>query len=100
MTLEAQLFEPEADRCFAEAARLDPDDPRWPYFRGLYALKYDPDHAVPFLRRADQAARSKPGYAAPVRLRLAEALLERGERDEAERLVDDVHRREPGNARP
>jgi Flp pilus assembly protein TadD len=99
MLLEAHLYEADADRCFTEAARLDPADPRWPYFRGLYALKYDPDHALPFLRQADEAARSKPEYASPVRLRLAEALLERGERDEAGRLFDEVYRREPGNPR-
>ena len=99
MTLEAQLFEPEADRCFAEAARLDPTDPRWPYFRGLYALKYDPDHAVPLLRQALAAGRASPEDESALRLRLAEALLERRELDEAERLFREELRRRPDDPR-
>ena len=35
MTLLTNLFTDDADRCFVEAARLDPRDPRWPYARGL-----------------------------------------------------------------
>jgi tetratricopeptide (TPR) repeat protein len=98
MTLEAHHYEPEADRCFAEADRLDPADVRWPYFRGLYALKYDPDSAPAFLRRA-AALRSSPGYRTAVRLRLAEALLERGDLDEAEALFREEWLPEEGNPR-
>src|SRR5579862_4541136 len=43
MTLEAHLYEADAARCFAEAARLDPTDAQWPYLCGMYALKADPD---------------------------------------------------------
>ena len=98
MTLEAHLYEAEADRCFAQAARLDPADGRWPYFRGLYALKYDPDNALPFLRQA-AACRSLPENQSAMRLRLAEALLERRELDEAEELFRQEERRAPANPR-
>jgi tetratricopeptide (TPR) repeat protein len=97
MTLEAHLYEPEADRCFAEAARLNPNDPRWPYFRGLHALKYDPDNAVAFLRQA--ADHALPGSASALRLRLAEALLERQQLDEAEKLFREEWQRESGQPR-
>ena len=99
MTLEAQLYEPEADRCFAEAARLDPSDPRWPYFRGLYAQKYDPAHAVPFFREALAAAGSSPEEKSAVRLRLAETLLEERKLDEAEPLFQEELRLRPSEAR-
>src|SRR5262245_44399072 len=33
----AHGYEPEADDCFREAERLDPADPRWPYYRALFA---------------------------------------------------------------
>ena len=52
MTLLTNLFTDDADFCFAEAARLDPRDARWPYARGLIALKRDPDHALDYLRLA------------------------------------------------
>jgi tetratricopeptide (TPR) repeat protein len=99
MTLEAHLYEGEADRCFAQAARLDPADPRWPYFRGLYALKDDPDNALPFLRQAAETAGADSPYREHLRLRLAEALLERQETDEAEGLFRGEWQRAPGNPR-
>jgi tetratricopeptide (TPR) repeat protein len=98
MTLEAHLYEAEADQCFAEAARLDPADAEWPYFRGLYALKYDPDNALAYFRQA-AARRSLPEDEPAIRLRLAEALLEYGNQAEAEGLFRDEWRRAPGNPR-
>src|SRR4051794_11509300 len=43
--LEAHLYTSEADLCFAEATRLSPADPRWPYYRALHALQDGPDAA-------------------------------------------------------
>src|SRR5438128_5493330 len=34
--LLAHTFEAEAEVCFEQAERLDPDDGRWPYYRGLF----------------------------------------------------------------
>jgi tetratricopeptide (TPR) repeat protein len=100
MTLLSHLFDREADRCFAEAARLDPSAARWPYARSLIALKRDPDQAVPLLRQAaNSAGTSWPQYRATVRLQLGEALLERQNLDEAEALFRDELRREPGDPR-
>jgi tetratricopeptide (TPR) repeat protein len=98
MTLEAHLYEAEADRCFAEAARLDPADARWPYFRGLYALKYEPDRAMPLLRQA-ASCRGLAEDESAVRLRLAEALLERQEIGEAETLFRREWVRQPEDPR-
>lgn len=87
MTLLAQLFDREADICLAEAARLDPHEALWPYGRGRIALKRDPDRALPLLRQAlIAAADSPPAIVSAYRLPLAEELLERGEREEAEAL--------------
>jgi tetratricopeptide (TPR) repeat protein len=99
MTFLAHLFDREADRCFAEAARLAPADPRWPYGRGVIALKRDPDNAVVFLRKAADTADSWAGARSFVHLQLAETLLERRQLDEAETLIRDELRREPGNRR-
>ena len=86
LTFFANLFDREADRCFEEAARLDPADVRWPYARGVIATKRDPGNAVPLLRQA--AAGTTPGaeYRAAARMALAEALLEARQLDEAEKL--------------
>jgi tetratricopeptide (TPR) repeat protein len=84
--LLANLFDREADRCFAEASRLDPDDPRWPYARGQIALKRDPPAAVGYLTAAAEAARGRPKFRSAFALALAEAILERGEADRAEAL--------------
>jgi tetratricopeptide (TPR) repeat protein len=98
MVLLAQLFDIDADHCFAEAARLDPSDARWPYGRGLLALKRNPDNALPFLRQAI-AVESRPGTLSDYSMQLAEALLERRELDEAEQLFGQEYERDPSNLR-
>ncbi len=92
MVYLANGFEPEADRSFEEAARLDPADPRWPYGRGRIALLRNPDAALDLLRRAADAGAGS-AYGPSIRLQLAEALLERGQAAEAEPLF----RAESGN---
>jgi tetratricopeptide (TPR) repeat protein len=89
MTLLAHLFDQEADRCFAEAARLDPSELLWPYGRALIALKRDPDNAVPLLRQALAAGGATPSQHRILNMQLAEALLERRELAEAEQLFRD-----------
>src|SRR5437868_4746240 len=81
-----------------QAARLDPDDPKWPYARGLIALKRDPDNALPLLRQA-AAGISRPDYRAVANLQLAEALLERERLDEAEVLFRAEFQGAPDKAR-
>jgi tetratricopeptide (TPR) repeat protein len=78
-------FIEEAVVCFAEAERLDPADPHWPYLQGEALRLRDPNAALPHLRRAvAMAEQSKDAAAAPMRLRLAEVLLATGQYDEAD----------------
>jgi tetratricopeptide (TPR) repeat protein len=96
MVLMAHLFDAEADLCFQQAQGLDPRDSRWPYCRGIIALKTDPDQAVGFLRQAVER-NTWPNYEFTMRLQLVEALLDRGEYEEAERLM---HRKPPLTQEP
>ena len=43
--LRAHDFGAEANRCFAEAERLGPAEPRWPYLRGLTLVLTEPGPA-------------------------------------------------------
>lgn len=89
----------EANVCLAEAARLAPSDSRWPYLLATDALLRAPDNALPPLRRAVEVGHADPEYRAAAQLRLAEALLERQELDEAERLFRQEQQRNPGSPR-
>jgi tetratricopeptide (TPR) repeat protein len=82
MVLFAQdLFE-DCPAVFAEAERLDPTDPRWPYFHGLALRFTQPDRAILLLERAASVAPDN----FPVRLRLAEQYLKSDRTDEADGL--------------
>ena len=95
MVLSIHDILPEADLCFAQAERLDPHEPRWPYLRGLARSGDDPGAALPSLQRAAVLCGDLP---AP-HLRLAELLIERGRLDEAEAQIKPVVQRDPHNAR-
>jgi tetratricopeptide (TPR) repeat protein len=96
--LLAHLFDRDADVCFAQAARLNPDDPMWFYGRGVIALKREPDKAIALLRQA-AAGISRPEYRSVANLQLAEAFLERENLDDAEKLFGAELESEPDNAR-
>src|SRR5581483_7715334 len=51
----------ESNVCFAQAARLDPDDARWPYLIGVLDLRFAPDEAPPHLQAAYRLA-TAPKY--------------------------------------
>src|SRR5262249_488917 len=89
----------EAKRLFADAQRLDPGDGRWPYFRALAAISEDSEAALPFLRQAAVGRFPEKGQESAVQLRLAEALLERQELEEAEELFQEEWRKHPGDPR-
>jgi tetratricopeptide (TPR) repeat protein len=99
MQLLAQLFDREAEVCFDEAARLAPEDPRWPYTRGHVALKKNLPNAPELLRRA--IATTGPGdeYRTAARLMLAETFLEQGALDEAATLFEQELGPPPGQPR-
>ena len=52
MVLSAHAYMTEAATCYDQAGRLDPTEPRWPYFHALAVRPEDPAAAVPLLRRA------------------------------------------------
>jgi tetratricopeptide (TPR) repeat protein len=98
LTLAANLFDQEADRCLAEATRLSPD-PRWPFIRGVIALKRDPDRALPLLREGVEKGGEQPELQYQMKMRLGEALLERKELDEAEGVFASVWEQNHNDAR-
>jgi tetratricopeptide (TPR) repeat protein len=76
----AHKFHKEAMQCFAQAEKLQPKEPRWPYHQGVMLLWWDANAAIPKLERAAELTGNTP--IAP-RLRLADALLERGQLEQA-----------------
>jgi tetratricopeptide (TPR) repeat protein len=74
-------FRDEAIACFAQAERLDPGEPRWPYYQAVLLLLDNNEEAIARLRRALELCGDEPDI---VRLRLSEALLTAGRLDEAE----------------
>jgi tetratricopeptide (TPR) repeat protein len=98
MLFRVHGFYPQSNACFAEAARLDPENPRWPYLIGLINLLFTPDDAVPHLRAAYRLAKT-PEHRSAVRLRLAEALTDRGAAEEAEALYREELAESPASPR-
>jgi tetratricopeptide (TPR) repeat protein len=98
LTLLAHHFDAEAAPCFAEAARLGPDNPLWPYARAVIARKGDAKEALAFLREAAELASSGPEGPA-YRLALAEALLERRDTAAAETIFREELGANPRDAR-
>jgi tetratricopeptide (TPR) repeat protein len=98
LTLLAHAFNDEADRCFVEAARLDPDNPLWPSARGFIVVEHDSGKALSFFRAAAALAPAGPPGSA-YRLALAESLLDRRELAEAERLFREEWEASPGDLR-
>jgi tetratricopeptide (TPR) repeat protein len=96
MVLTAHDFNEEAQPCFAEAERRDPQEPRWPYHQGLWLALTDPEAAAVKLRRAAELGGENFVAAA---LRLAELLQAQGLGDEAEGWLVQVLRRAPDDAR-
>jgi tetratricopeptide (TPR) repeat protein len=97
MVLHAHDYLAEAARCYAQAGKLDSANPRWLYLQALIVLKdpLDPSAGLHCLERAVEQSGDVP---AP-RLRLGEALLERGHLDEAEGHFRRVLERDPKNPR-
>lgn len=97
--LLANGFDRPALDCLAEAEWLDGKNPRWPYLQAWRLLVLDREKGIPPLRRAVQLCdKSDPKNTTP-RLLLAEALIEKDERDEAEAVLRRVLTRDPANPR-
>ena len=95
MLLLIHAFEAESDVCLAQAERLDPRQPRWPYFRAMVKQLSDPEASLSLLRRA---AALTSDSSVP-RLHLAELLVNQGHWDEAAAEFRQVLRKEPNNPR-
>ena len=84
----------EARRCLAEAERLEPREPRWPYLHGLALVVEFPSEALVKLHRAAQLCGTQPD--AP-RLRLAKLLAEAGRWDAVEQELQPLLRLDPAH---
>ena len=74
--------------CFAEAEKLDPTDPRWPYFQALpFAQEDKYELALPFLNRAIQRFNEQEDKTLAPRLWLSHALMSLGRNEEAETFL-------------
>jgi tetratricopeptide (TPR) repeat protein len=93
--LRAHEFDSEANICFAQAMRFDPQEVLWPYVRGSSLSVRDRPLAENDFRLAAQL---RPDLALP-RLRLAEMHLEERRLSEAETEYEAAIRIEPENAR-
>jgi tetratricopeptide (TPR) repeat protein len=97
MVLQSHGLPVEASNaCFVQAERLDPRQPRWPYFQASGLLTTDPEAALPKLKRAAELCEGKPD--AP-QLQLAEQLLDSRLFEEAAQEFLRVLQRDPSNAR-
>lgn len=83
-TLEAANFLPEAQTCYQNASDREPDSARWRHLLALRELSERPDAAVQNLQRAVQLTGATNDAS---RLRLAQALIERGRSGEADILL-------------
>jgi tetratricopeptide (TPR) repeat protein len=83
--LIANEMDEDSRVCFAQAERLDPANPRWPYYQaGTLLNRGDREEALPLLERAVERAAAKGERNEVPRLLLAETLLGLGRLDEAE----------------
>jgi tetratricopeptide (TPR) repeat protein len=92
--------EEQSDFCFAQAERFEPNNPRWPYFRGgTVSNQGDRAGALPYFRRAVDRVEAGGESNDTPRLFLAETLLALGRLDEAEGHYRRVLDRRPDDLR-
>lgn len=96
MVLAAHAYMAEAATCYAQAERLEPDEPRWPYFHAFALGPEDPAATVPLLVRAADQWGDRDHTA---RLLLADLLLTQGRLDEAETHLLRAFRHDPDQPR-
>jgi protein O-GlcNAc transferase len=90
----------EAEECFIQAERLDPQDPHWPLYRAQTLERAGkPQEALISLRRAVALHTTASAHRTVANLRLAEALLEGESRAEAEEILESELLLSPSNPR-
>jgi tetratricopeptide (TPR) repeat protein len=95
VVLLAQDFVAEAADSLAQAEKLDPNEFRWPYLRGICLDRTDPHAATLCIRRACELR----GDLATPKVQLAEMLLGQGELEEAARNFRHADRLAPDDPR-
>ena len=95
----AMLFDahdqlPEAQQCYRQARELDASDPRWPYLLACLLAGSDPAAAEPLFRTA-----AKNSTQPEPNLRLAAMLRDRGQPEEAAKILRIEAAAEPSVAR-
>jgi tetratricopeptide (TPR) repeat protein len=96
----ANEMDTEALVCFAQAERLDPSNPRWPYFQGgLHQNWSQLAVALSFYERAAQLADAEDEANSTPRLMYAETLAALDRPADAERQYQLVLERQPQNPR-
>lgn len=98
LSFRAHNLNVESNGCFAVATQLDPRNPRWPYLIGVINLLITPDDAIPHLQKAYDLA-EEPTHRSLIRLRLAEALVDKGDLDTATKLFNEEVRTNPQSPR-
>jgi tetratricopeptide (TPR) repeat protein len=89
MILSANGFGREAIECYRRAEQLEPGNPRWPYLAALDYFANDPKSAIGLMRRALGKAKASDERTV-ILFRLAQALVEDGQLDDAERHLGEL----------
>jgi tetratricopeptide (TPR) repeat protein len=98
--LIANEMDEDSRVCFVQAERLDPTNPRWPYYQaGTLINRGDREEALRLLERAVERAEAVGESNEVPRLLLAENLLALGRLDEAEAHFRHVQKRQPNDLR-
>jgi tetratricopeptide (TPR) repeat protein len=98
--LANEIYPDRGLTCFLEAERLDPENPRWPYFAADELLNlYRTGEAVPKLERAVELCGQTDQAPAAPRLLLAETLVTLGRSEAAEGHLHQALAESPGDVR-
>jgi tetratricopeptide (TPR) repeat protein len=90
MVLHVHDYLAESRVCYEQAARLAPEDARWPYLHGVTLGALEAEQAIPFYNRALELAPD----AVAIRVNLGRAMLATGQTDEAHRHFQKAARRD------
>lgn len=97
LVLQAWQLGDAARVAYLNAARLDPEDPHWPYYLGVH---YESAGEYPQALKYYRAAMSLDGQYPNTRLRIAEVALRADQLDEAEQQFQQVLQQHPELSAP
>lgn len=93
MNLDVHDLKKESLICYEKAAAINPDDFRWPYYKGIVLAGMGSAEAIPYF---DRATKLKPGYA-PAWVRSGQALFDAKKADEAAQKFQTAIELEPSS---